>query len=93
MKKIKRFKEKLPFRKKVTKSSRSSAVSDQNLAKRSNASLIQSLPEESVTKEEEITSNIKNILLIGRTGNGKSTLANVLTGTADQAYLQTGYGI
>jgi energy-coupling factor transporter ATP-binding protein EcfA2 len=25
--------------------------------------------------------NIKNILLIGRTGNGKSTLANVITGT------------
>lgn len=27
--------------------------------------------------------SIKNILLIGRTGNGKSTLANVLTGTND----------
>lgn len=33
---------------------------------------------------KEITTdrgNIKNVLLIGRTGNGKSTLANVLTGT------------
>jgi Leucine-rich repeat (LRR) protein len=99
MKKIKWFKEKLKFRKKVTKFFSSSAVGDQNLTKEANDSLIQHLSEESVTKKEEILlpneiisfeskrkqqetiNNIKNILLIGRTGNGKSTLANVLTGT------------
>jgi len=32
-------------------------------------------------KNKNTMTEIKNILLIGRTGNGKSTLANVLTGT------------
>jgi len=37
--------------------------------------------QEQSEKNSFATSEIRNILLIGRTGNGKSTLANVLTGT------------
>src|SRR5438105_13610618 len=36
-----------------------------------------------ILKEKKIMNEIRNILLIERTGGGKSTLANVLTGTGD----------